>query len=159
MKKTIVITLAVASLLPLLSGCYYNQPADIGQGSPVNGTTMALTGAGAVGGALAGNAIDSGGVGAGVGAAAGALVVGGATAIIQNRQQKELVEAYEAGKREAYAHVYQEWWDDTAVFNDPTPDPNKKGPKTRQVGLPAGTYESVPYDNRSYEAIVSPNNR
>jgi hypothetical protein len=149
----------VCSLIPLLSGCYYNQPADVGQGSAINGTTLAMTGAGAVGGAFAGNAIDSGGVGAAVGAGAGALVVGGATALIQNRQQKELAEAYEAGKKEAMAKVYQDWWSDNAVFSDPLADANKKGPKTRQIQLPAGTYESVPYDNRSYEAIVSPNNQ
>ena len=32
----------------------------------------------------------------------------------------------------------------------------KKAPRTRQIPLPEGTYESVPYHNRSYEYIVKP---
>lgn len=155
MKKNLFLTLAI---IPLLSGCYYSQPGNVGGDSGMNGTTAMLAGAGAVGGAAAGNAINKD-YGAPVGAAVGGIVVGGATAIFQNRQARDLAEAYETGKREGRAFVYNEWWDDIAIFNDPMDQVNKKGPKTRQIQVPAGTYESVPYDNRSYEAIVSPNSR
>ena len=139
----------------LLSGCYYTQPAKRGQTSAVNGSTLLATGAGAVGGAFAGNAINKD-YGAPVGAAVGGLLAGGATAIFQSRKQLELIEAYEDGERRGRAQVYDEWWDDVAIFNDPMDKINKQGPKTRQIPLPAGDYESVPYHNRTYEYMVSP---
>jgi hypothetical protein len=42
-----------------------------------------------------------------------------------------------------------------AVFSDPL-DTAKKGPKTRQIDLPSGSYESVPYLDRTYPYMVSP---
>ena len=73
-------------------------------------------------------------------------------------KQRELAEAYEEGLRKGRAQVYDDWWDDVAIFNDPLDQLNKKGPKTRQIPLPAGEYESVPYHNRTYEFLVSPKN-
>ena len=61
--------------------------------------------------------------------------------MIQSRKQRDLAEAYEEGLRKGRAQVYDDWWDDVAVFNDPLDQLNKKGPKTRQIPLPAGEYE------------------
>jgi len=147
--------MAILLVPVVLSGCYYAQPGNVGQGSALNGTTATAGILGAAGGAFAGNAIDKN-YGAPIGAAVGGLALGGAAYILEARKQRELAEAYEEGQRKGRAQVYEEWWDDVAIFNDPADQAGKHGPKTRQVPLPAGDYESVPYLNRTYEYIVSP---
>lgn len=145
--------LSAATLL--LNGCYYSHPAKVGQTAPFN-TTAAVAGlGGAAGGAAVGNAINKD-LGAPVGAAAGAAIAGGATYIIQSRHQRELSEAYEEGQRKGRAQVFDEWWSENAVLNDPTEKTDKKGPRTRQIQLPAGDYESVPYHRRTYPYIAKP---
>ena len=57
---------------------------------------------------------------------------------------------------EGRAQVLDEWWTENAVLNNPADKDSKKEPRTRQIPLPEGTYESVPYHNRSYEYIVKP---
>ena len=146
MKKTILLAFLA---IPVLSGCYYPQPSNIGQDSGINSTTLLVGAAGAAGGGYVGSKMNSE-YGAPVGAAVGV------TAMIQSRKQRDLAEAYEEGLRKGRAQVYDDWWDDVAVFNDPLDQLNKKGPKTRQIPLPAGEYESVPYHNRTYEFLVSP---
>jgi hypothetical protein len=145
--------LATATLL--LNGCYYSHPAKVGQTAPFNMTTAVAGMAGAGGGAAVGNAINRK-IGAPVGAAAGAAIAGGATYIIQDRHQRELSEAYDEGKRKGRAQVFDEWWSENAVLNDPGEKTDKKAPKTRQIQLPAGDYESVPYHRRTYPYIVKP---
>jgi len=152
MKKTILLAFLA---IPVLSGCYYPQPSNIGQDSGINSTTLLVGTAGAAGGGYVGLTMHSE-HGAPVGAAVGGLAAGGVTAMIQSRKQRDLAEAYEEGLRKGRAQVYDDWWDDVAVFNDPLDQLNKKGPKTRQIPLPAGEYESVPYHNRTYEFLVSP---
>jgi hypothetical protein len=152
MKKTILLAFSV---IPFLSGCYYPQPSNIGQDSGINSTTLLVGAAGAAGGGYVGSKMNSE-YGAPVGAAVGGLAAGGVTAMVQSRKQRELAEAYEEGLRKGRAQVYDDWWDDVAIFNDPLDQLNKKGPKTRQIPLPAGEYESVPYHNRTYEFLVSP---
>ncbi len=95
-------------------------------------------------------------MGAPVGAAVGALAGGGAAYVLQDRKAREIQEAYEQGQREGRAQVLEDWWSDNAVLDDPADNERKKGPKTRQVPLPAGVYESVPYHSRSYEYMVRP---
>lgn len=152
MKKTILLAFLA---IPVLSGCYYPQPSNIGQDSGINSTTLLVGAAGAAGGGYVGSKMNSE-YGAPVGAAVGGLAAGGVTAMIQSRKQRDLAEAYEEGLRKGRAQVYDDWWDDVAVFNDPLDQLNKRGPKTRQIPLPAGEYESVPYHNRTYEFLVSP---
>ena len=136
MKKTILLAF---SAIPFLSGCYYPQPSNIGQDSGINSTTLLVGAAGAAGGGYVGSKMISE-YGAPVGAAVGGLAAGGVTAMVQSRKQRELAEAYEEGLRKGRAQVYDDWWDDVAIFNDPLDQLNKKGPKTRQIPLPAGEY-------------------
>jgi hypothetical protein len=116
---------------------------------------MLVGAAGAAGGGFAGNMLNKD-WGAPVGAAVGGLAAGGITALIQNSAQRAKIEAYEEGEKKGRAQVYDEWWDEVAIFNDPLDKAAKHGPKTRQVQLPAGEYESVPYLNRTYEYMVAP---
>ena len=129
MKKTILLAFLA---IPVLSGCYYPQPSNIGQDSGINSTTLLVGAAGAAGGGYVGSKMNSE-YGAPVGAAVGGLAAGGVTAMIQSRKQRDLAEAYEEGLRKGRAQVYDDWWDDVAVFNDPLDQLNKKGPKTRQI--------------------------
>ncbi len=153
MKKSLLLTLVT---LPFLAGCYYpSQNPSIGQTSPFNTTTMLVGAGGAAAGGFAGNAINKT-WGAPVGAAVGGLGAAGLTAMIQNNAQRDKMEAYEEGKREGRVEVFDQWWDDVAVFSDPLDIANKKGPKTRQIDLPSGSYESVPYLDRTYPYMVSP---
>jgi len=154
MKKSILFAFLA---IPLLAGCYYPSPnPSIGQTSPIDSTTMMVGAAGAAGGGYIGSQMSSK-WGAPIGAAAGGLGAAGITSMIQNNSQRDKMEAYEEGQRLGRAQVYDEWWDDVAIFNDPLDSVNKKGPKTRQIDLPAGTYESVPYHDRTYPYMVSPN--
>lgn len=153
MKISIVPLLALSLTL---SGCaYYSHPAKIGQTSAFNGTTAAFGLAGAAGGAALGNALDKD-IGAPIGAAAGAVLAGGASYVVQQRHQRQLAEAHAQGLRQGRAQVYDEWWSENAILNDPSEKAGKKGPKTRQVQLPEGFYESVPYHRRSYKYLVTP---
>lgn len=145
----------LAAITLLLNGCYYSHPAKVGQTAPLNPTTAVAGLAGAAGGAVVGNTINKK-IGAPVGAAAGAAIVGGATYIIQDRHQRELSEAYDEGERKGRAQVFDEWWSENAILNDPAEKTDKKGLKTRQIQLPAGDYESVPYHRRTYPYIVKP---
>ena len=129
MKKTILLAFLA---IPVLSGCCYPQPSNIGQDSGINSTTLLVGAAGAAGGGYVGSKMNSE-YGAPVGAAVGGLAAGGVTAMIQSRKQRDLAEAYEEGLRKGRAQVYDDWWDDVAVFNDPLDQLNKKGPKTRQI--------------------------
>jgi hypothetical protein len=155
---------AIKSLIPVLAagflagGCYYSHPLQVRQPSAFNGTTVAAGTIGAAGGAFAGNAINKQ-VGAPVGAAVGALAAGGTAYVLQDRKAREIQEAYEDGEREGRAQVLDEWWSENAVLDDPggpSGQDHKKGPRTRQIPLPAGIYESVPYHSRSYEYMVRP---
>src|SRR5208283_3791587 len=92
MKKTI---LHAFLAIPVLSGCYYPQPSNIGQDSGINSTTL-LVGAAGAGGGYVGSKMNSE-YGAPVGAAVGGLAAGGVTAMIQSRKQRALAEAYEEG--------------------------------------------------------------
>ena len=139
----------------LASGCYYSHPLQGRQPSAFNGTTVAAGTIGAAGGAFAGNAINKQ-VGAPIGAAVGALAAGGTAYVLQDRKAREIQEAYEDGQRQGRAQVLDEWWSENAVLDDPAEKDRKKGPRTRQVPLPAGIYESVPYHSRSYEYMVQP---
>ena len=158
-SKTImrIIKLAIVTLsIPFcLVGCsFYSQPADVGQNSPYGMTTGVGALAGAAGGAAAGNAINSD-YGGAVGAVAGGAAVGGAMAWFERAQQKEKQAAYAQGKRDGRAMVMDNWWDDDNFILDV--GSVKKGPKTRQIPLPSGDYESVPYLSRTYDYMVSPN--
>ena len=148
-----IILLAATTLV--LNGCYYSHPAKVGRTAPFNTTTAVAGMAGAAGGAAVGSAINKK-IGAPVGAAAGAAIAGGATYILQDRHQHELSEAYEEGQRKGRAQVFDEWWSENAVLNEPAEKSDKKGPKTRQIQLPAGDYESVPYHRRTYPYIIKP---
>ena len=148
--KSIILILAVGLLT---SGCYYSHPLKGRQTSAFNGTTVAAGTIGAAGGAFAGNAINKD-VGAPIGAAVGALAGGGTAYVLQDRKAREIQEAYEEGQRLGRAQVLDDWWSENAVLNDP--EERKKGPRTRQIPLPAGVYESVPHHSRSYEYMVRP---
>lgn len=135
-------------------GCYYSHPQTGRTSSGFSGTTVVAGTVGAASGALAGNAINKD-VGAPIGAAVGTVVGGGAAQVMQSRKARELQEAYEEGQREGRAQVLDQWWSENAILSEPGGD-GRKGPKTRQIPLPAGTYESVPYLSRSYEFMVTP---
>lgn len=154
----------IKSLIPILavgllaSGCYYSHPLQARPTSSFNGTTVAAGTLGAAGGAFAGNAINKQ-VGAPIGAAVGALAAGGGAYVLQDRKAREIQEAYEEGQRQARAQVLEDWWSENAVLDDPggpSGQDHKKGPRTRQIPLPAGIYESVPYHSRSYEYMIQP---
>ena len=150
------ITLALTAAVGLMAaGCYYPQPAQTGQTSAFNGTTVMAGALGGAGGAFAGQAINKD-YGAPVGAAVGTVAAGGITYALQERKQREIQESYAEGHRQGRAQVLDEWWTENAVLNNPADKDGKKGPRTRQIPLPEGTYESVPYHNRSYEYIVKP---
>lgn len=146
--KSIILILAVGLLT---SGCYYSHPLKGRQTSAFNGTTVAAGTIGAAGGAFAENAINKD-VGAPIGAAVGALAGGGTAYVLQDRKAREIQEAYEEGQRLGRAQVLDDWWSENAVLNET--EERKKGPRTRQIPLPAGVYESVPYHSRSYEYMV-----
>ncbi len=150
-------TLSLLLVLVILgtSGCYYPQPKHYSQ-SPLNATTVGAGLLGAAGGGYIGNQINKD-YGAPVGAAAGALAAGGITAILQQRHQREVQEAYEDGQRRGMSIVFDEWWSEHAILIDPAAESKEKGARTRQIAQPAGTYESVPYHKRSYPYIVQPN--
>ena len=148
--KNTILLIAVACLA---SGCYYTQPQRYG-GQPSLGTTAVGAVSGAAGGAAVGNAINKD-YGAPVGAAAGAVLGGGIAYTLAQRQQREVAEAYDAGERKGRAQVFDEWWSEIAITNDPM-EKNKPGPKTRQVQLPEGDYESVPYHRRTYPYMIKP---
>ncbi len=149
-------TLAITAAVSLMAaGCYYPQPAQTGNASAFNGTTAVAGALGGAGGAFAGQAINKD-YGAPVGAAVGTVAAGGITYALQERKQRELQEAYAEGERQGRAQVLDEWWSENAVLSDPADRGGKKGPKTRQVPLPEGIYESVPYHSRSYEYMVKP---
>ncbi len=150
--KSIILILAAGLLT---SGCYYLHPLKARQTSGFNGTTVAAGTISAAGGAFAGNAINKQ-VGAPIGAAVGALAAGGTAYVLQDRKAREIQEAYEEGQRQGRAQVLDEWWSENAVLDDPAEKDRKKGPRTRQIPLPAGVYESVPYHSRSYEYMVRP---
>jgi hypothetical protein len=154
MKTTILLLLSLTVGL-FTSGCYYSHPLQSRSTSGLNGTTVAVGTLGAAGGAFAGNAINKQ-VGAPIGAAVGGLAAGGAAYVLQDRKAREIQEAYEEGQREARAQVLDEWWSENAVLTDPIDSTHKKGPRTRQIPTPAGTYESVPYHARTYEYMVQP---
>jgi len=154
MKIPIPLILTAAVGL-MAGGCYYPQPANTGQTSAFNATTVAAGALGGAGGAFAGQAINKD-YGAPVGAAVGTVAAGGITYAVQERKQRELQEASAEGQRQGRAQVMDEWWTENAVLNDPADKESKKGPKTRQIPLPEGVYESVPYYKRSYEYIVKP---
>jgi hypothetical protein len=152
----ISITLAFTAAVGLMAtSCYYPQPAKTGQSSAFNGTTAVAGALGGAGGAFAGQAINKD-YGAPVGAAIGTVAAGGITYALQERKQRELQEACAEGERQGRAQVLDEWWTENAVLNDPADKDGKKGPKTRQIPLPEGVYESVPYHRRSYDYIVKP---
>jgi len=153
--KTIKSLILILAAGLLTSGCYYSHPLKARQTSAFNGTTVAAGTIGAAGGAFAGNAINKQ-VGAPIGAAVGALAAGGTAYVLQDRKAREIQEAYEEGQRLGRAQVFDEWWSENAVLDDPAEKDRKKGPKTRQIPLPAGIYESVPYHSRSYEYMVRP---
>ena len=135
------------------SGCYYSQPNRTYGSSGINATTGAAALAGAAGGAYVGNQLNKE-YGAPLGAAVGGLAAGGITAIIQQRQQRELQEAYADGQRKGMSLVFDEWWTEHAIMVDPLAEAHDKGPKTRQIPQPAGVYESVPYHKRTYPYII-----
>lgn len=153
--KTINSVILILAAGFLTSGCYYSHPLKARQTSAFNGTTVAAGTIGAAGGAFAGNAINKQ-VGAPIGAAVGALAAGGTAYVLQDRKAREIQEAYEEGQRQGRAQVLDEWWSENAVLDDPAEKERKKGPRTRQIPLPAGVYESVPYHSRSYEYMVRP---
>lgn len=150
--KSIILILAVGLLT---TGCYYSHPLKGRQTSAFNGTTVAAGAVGAAGGAVAGNAINKQ-VGGPIGAAVGTLAAGGTAYVLQDRKAREIQEAYEEGQRQGRAQVLDDWWSENAVLDDPAEKERKKGPRTRQIPLPAGVYESVPYHSRSYEYMVRP---
>lgn len=155
MKTKIFLSTLLASSM-LFTGCaYYSYPSKTGGKSGLTGTTAVATLAGAAGGGYVGNQINDK-YGAPIGAAVGAATAGGLAYSLQAKQQREMEEAYEEGQRKGRAQVYEEWWSEHAILNDPLDSLNKKGPKTRQVQLPEGFYESVPYHNRTYEYIAQP---
>ena len=150
--KSIILALAVGLAT---SGCYYSHPLQSRPASAFNGTTVTAGAVGAAGGALIGNSVNKQ-VGGPIGAAVGTLAAGGTAYALQNRKQRELEEAYEEGQRQGRAQVLDDWWSENVVLNDPAERAGKKGPRTRQIPLPAGIYESVPYHSRSYEYMVRP---
>ena len=56
MKKTILLAFLA---IPVLSGCYYPQPSNIGQDSGINSTTLLVGAAGAAGGGYVGSKMNS----------------------------------------------------------------------------------------------------
>lgn len=139
----------------LLNGCAYysNSPSGAGGTDAFNATTGIATLVGVGGGAAAGNAINKS-WGAPVGAAVGGLVVGGATALYEAKTQRERIEAYEEGKRQGRAKVFDDWWRDTAELSDPTPQGGAShGPKTRII-QPSDDNAST---DKTYDYTVSPN--
>ena len=135
----------------LLNGCAYynNSPSGAGGTDSFNATTGVATLVGVGGGALAGHALNKH-WGAPVGAAVGGLVVGGATALYEAKTQRERIEAYEEGKRQGRAKVFDAWWKDTAEMSDPAPQPGgTSGPKTRIIPPSDDVSSSKTYD---YEA-------
>ena len=101
----IPITLALTAVVGLMAaGCYYPQPAQTGQTSAFNGTTVMAGALGGAGGAFAGQAINKD-YGAPVGAAVGTVAAGGITYALQERKQREIQESYAEGQRQGRAQV------------------------------------------------------
>lgn len=152
--KAKILTSIVALTAVALNGCYYSQPGKPST-SGISGTTATAAVLGGAGGAFAGSKINKD-YGAPVGAAVGAVAAGGVTSILENRKAREIQEAFEDGQRRGMSQVYDEWWSEHAIMNDPVADSKAKGPKTRQIPQPAGDYESVPYHKRTYPYIIQP---